>query len=283
MKTSATIRYIGSALDEGKMDVYQASENMIAFSEFMVAAVKATYGEQAEAKAQVEGFTHGSFVTNILFEVGGAAATIFSSYTSDQLWTAVKGAFALWKHLKNGKPSSISYSGNIANVTNNNGEIIQINIASLNLVINNDKSGDAVQRFIQKPLNLEGYDSLEITSKDSCISETVTKQEATSFVKAVVEQNASDNTSRATVVLLAAVFKEGNKWRFYDGVSEFSAAILDDVFLATIENGERFGKGDLLDIDMRTIQTKTGYKITAERTVLKVHNHIVPPRQHPLI
>lgn len=66
MKTRVSLRYLGPALDDGRMDVYEASKNMIAFSEFMVAAVKTTYGESAEAKAEVAGFEHGSFVTDLV-------------------------------------------------------------------------------------------------------------------------------------------------------------------------------------------------------------------------
>ncbi len=50
MKTRSLYVISGPAVDDGLMDVYQASTNMIAFSEFMVAAVKAVYGEEAERR-----------------------------------------------------------------------------------------------------------------------------------------------------------------------------------------------------------------------------------------
>jgi hypothetical protein len=282
MKTSAAIRYIGPALDDGKMDVYQASSNMIAFSEFMVAAVKSTFGDGADAKAHVSGFEHGSFITQIIFEVGGTAATIFTAYTPEQLWNTVKGAFEVWKHLAGNKPVSIVNHGNYVDVTNNSGTILQVNIAALHLATN-DKAGDSVQRFIKEAMQTDGYDNLEIVSPDAGVIDAISKAEAACFMPVLVEEQASDNIIRQKITLLSAVFKDGNKWRFNDGSSEFGATILDEEFIATVDSGERFGKGDLLDVDMRIVQTQVGYKITMERSILKVHKHIVPPKQPPLI
>ena len=69
METCLTLRYIGPDVDTGRMDVYAASTNMIAFSEFMVAAVKASFGDKAEARAEVAGFGQGSFLTDLVFSV----------------------------------------------------------------------------------------------------------------------------------------------------------------------------------------------------------------------
>ena len=104
------------------MDVYKASANMIAFSEFMVAAVKTTYGENAEAKAEVSGFEHGSFITSLVFSVGGQAATVFTALSAQELWTVVKEAFDLWKHLKGQPPAAVTNNGNTCTVTNVNGD-----------------------------------------------------------------------------------------------------------------------------------------------------------------
>ena len=88
------------------MDVYQASANMIAFSEFMVAAAKSTYGEQVEARAEVAGFGRGSFITDLVFNFAGQAATIFAAVSPEQLLTVVNQAFELWKHLKGEQPKA---------------------------------------------------------------------------------------------------------------------------------------------------------------------------------
>jgi hypothetical protein len=96
------------------------------------------------------------------------------------------------------------------------------------------------------------------------------------------EETSFEGTSRVTLSLVSPVFKDGNKWRFNDGLSDFAAAILDTDFIAQVENGERFGKGDLLAVEMHTIQTRIGFKLNIERTIIKVLKHITPPTQPQL-
>ena len=96
METNLQLKYVGPAVDAGAMDVYQASANMIAFSEFMVLAAKAAYGDQIDAKAEVTGFSRGSFVTHLIFNFAGQAASIFAAISADKLLTIVNQAFELW-------------------------------------------------------------------------------------------------------------------------------------------------------------------------------------------
>ena len=77
MQTRMGLSYSGPAVDAGSMDVYEASANMIAFSEFVVLAAKTQFGIEADIRAQVSGFERGSFITDIVFQVTGATATIF--------------------------------------------------------------------------------------------------------------------------------------------------------------------------------------------------------------
>ena len=265
------------------MDVYEASANMIAFSEFMVAAVKVTYGDAADAKAEVAGFDHGSFETDLVFSVAGSAATIFTALTPQQLWQVVKGSFALWKHLKGSPPASVVHQGQNVSVVNNSGTILQVRTESLTLVLS-DKGAEAAERFVRQGLNHEGYKSLRIEAEDDQSATTeVTQEEADYFVRVSKESQLSDNTVRMSVVIVAAVFQDGNKWRFSDGASTFSAAILDGDFLTTINNGARFGKGDVLEVDMRIVQTRSGMKVSVDRTIVKVVRHLTPQEQAILL
>lgn len=282
METNALIRYSGYALEDGKMDVYRASENMIAFSEFMDAAVKVAYGNAAEAKTEVSGFKHGSFTTSMVVTVAGQAATIFTSLSPDQLWSVVKGAFDLWKFLKGLAPKSVQNNGNTCTVTNNYGEVIQIKTESFNLVMN-EKASESVARYIGRGLAPDGFESLEIVGNNGQSTLTVSKAESIGFKKVTSENIVSDNESRMIVHIVAAVFQDGNKWRLSDGERTFSAAILDGNFLATVDGGARFGKGDVLDVDMRIVQNLDGMKTSIERFILKVHRHLTPQEQQQLI
>lgn len=282
MQTNVTIRYIGPALDDGRMDVYKASANMIAFSEFMVAAVKTTYGDSAEAKAEVAGFDHGSFITSLVFSVGGQAATVFTALSANELWSVVKGAFDLWKHLKGQPPAAVQNNGMTCTVTNNTGQIIQIRTDSLNLVFN-DKASEPVSRFVKQAMEEVGYEKLEISTEGGAVITDVDRQEALGFESVSRQVVLSDNTGRMIVHIVGPVFQDGNKWRFSDGERLFNASLLDGDFLMQVNKGERFGKGDILDVDMRAVQTGTGMKTSIERSILKVHRHLTPQEQASLI
>jgi hypothetical protein len=278
MKTSAALRYEGPALDVGRMSVYEASANMIAFSEFMVAAVKSAYGDAAEAHAEVAGFEKGSFVTDLVFTVGGSAATVFTALTPDQLWQVVKGAFSLWKHLKGQPPKEVKHEGQNVQVTNNSGTIIQVRTDSLTLVMN-EKASEAAERFVKMGLDHDGYKELSIRGEGDRPLVKVNRRDSEYFVPVVAKTKLSDNTVTMAVTIVAAVFQDGNKWRFNDGQTTFNAAILDGDFLARVDKGERFGKGDALQVEMQVIQNKVGAKVSVDRTVVKVLNHFSPHEQ----
>lgn len=285
VETRASLKYFGPALDAGRMNVYEAAENMLAFSEFMVIAAKVAWGDSADVKAEVGGFEHNCFETNLVFNLLGPAATVFSAVQPKHIWEVVKGAISAWKHLKGSPPANVTYNGPQATVTNNNGEIIQIHIDSLNLVMH-PKGAEAATKFIRNGLNHEGYESVRVEPQDwpalpDLVSE-VTKGEAGYFVPVTPESKISDNIFQMAVVIVGPEFEGSNKWRFSDGGNTFTASMMDKEFERKINLGERFGKGDVLHVDMHVVQTRIGMKVSVERAVLKVHQHLTPPDQYRL-
>jgi hypothetical protein len=100
METRIALRYCGPAVESGSMDVYAATGNMLAFSEFVLLAAKTEFGKDIAARAEVAGFDRGSFVTGLVFHVTGISGTIFSGFSADQLRKIIEDAFKLWKHLR---------------------------------------------------------------------------------------------------------------------------------------------------------------------------------------
>lgn len=274
MEARIALKYSGPAVESGLMNVYDAAANMIALSEFVVTAAKISYGEATEARAEVAGFGRGSFVTDIVVNVGGPMATIFTSVSAHHLWEVVKGAIGLWKHLKGSPPTAIEndHRQNV-NVMNNSGEIYQVHIESLSIVMN-EKSSESVGKFIKEALQKPGMDSVSISSPNEEIAR-VTSAEAQYFKSVVPSEQITDTVVKMGLVVESPVFKEDNKWRFSDGQQSFHAAIEDRDFVARVNAGERFGKGDVLYADVRIQQELAGRKITAERTIVKVHDHRV--------
>lgn len=280
MKTTIALRYVGPAVESGLMDVYEASANMLAFSDFLVLAAKSSFGESVNTRAEVAGFGRGSFITNLVFRIAGISGTVFASVSPAQLWDLLKESFELWKHLKGSPPTKIKNIGQQVNVTNNNGEIMQVTIQSLNMVMS-EKGSESVGRFIREALSSNGMDAVEITSDNELI-EKVTQAESAFFRGVASPETITDIVVKMGLMIEAPVFKDGNKWRFSDGQQSFHADIEDGAFLAKVNAGERFGKGDLLYADVRISQQQSGMKISAERTIVKVHEHKIASVQLPL-
>lgn len=283
METRLSLKYSGVSVDSGCMDVYQASANMIAFSEFMVIAAKISYGEKIVVSAEVAGFGRGSFFTDLIFNFTSHAVPLFSSVSPSELLGTINQSFELWKHLQ-GKPPQATKQENhqTIKVTNNDGQIIQVTTETFNLVMN-EKASAAVTQFVKKPLANEGVDTLEIGCEQVPIA-NVNKKEANYFDYVNPSDSITDNTMQMTLVIEAPVFKDGNKWRFSDGQKPFYADILDNKFLASVDRGEQFGKGDLLRVDLQIIQKSTGTKIKTEYFIEKVHEHkkVYKPDQNDL-
>lgn len=281
METSLTLKYSGPAVDDGRMDVYAASANMIAFSEFMVVATKATFGEQATAHAEVTGFAKGSFATNLLFSIGGQAATILTTVPADQLMTVIKGAFSLWKHLKGSPPKGVQHAEQTVTVTNNAGQVIQVQTQSLTLVLN-EKASEAADKFIRQAMAVEGMQTISLDSPTESIAQA-TREESQYFLPVAASETVADNVTRMGFTIESPSFKDGNKWKLSDGSQSFFVEMQDQDFLDRINGGERFGKGDMLIVDVRLLQKRSGAKFEIERSILKVIEHRQGSAQFPLL
>jgi hypothetical protein len=280
METRIALRYTGPAVDSGQMDVYEASANMIAFSDFVVLLSKSVFGEAVETRACVAGFGRGSFVTDIVFNVAGVSNAIFAAMPCvdpKTLWFVLKETIALWKHLKGSPPKRIEEKGHAITVTNNNGQILQVSHATLNVVFS-EKGTESVRRFINEALSRQGIDSVEISDGSNDV-EKVSHDEAGYFVPVSPSEMLTDATVKMVLHLESPVFKDGNKWRFFDGQQSFYAMVEDKKFLATVDAGEPFRKGDIIVADVRISQTQEGTKLTAERAIVKVYDHKARPHQ----
>jgi hypothetical protein len=277
MDSRVSLKYHGPAVEAGAMDVYQAAGNMIAFSEFVVAASKVAFGPGVSTKAQVSGFSRGSFVTELTFTVVGASATIMSIVSPSQLWDLLKQAISLWKHLRGFPPKKVEHHEQHVSVTNNDGQVINVNHGVINLVFS-DKPSEAVGRFIREALSQEGMDGVEIAADRKTIAK-VPQAERDYFVPVAPAETTADANLRMALIIEAPVFKDDNKWRFSDGQQSFHALIEDNEFLSRVNDGERFGKGDILIAEVRIQQEQRGMQLSTIRTVVRVHEHRVGPRQ----
>jgi len=111
----------------------------------------------------------------------------------------------------------------------------------------------------------------------------VLKSDAPSFGPVAIDTPLVESESTIGLAIESPTFKEGNKWRFFDGQNSFYAEVADEEFLAKVNDGrERFGKGDILIVRMKTTQVSALETLKIERTILEVIKHKIGYHQQPL-
>jgi hypothetical protein len=138
---------------------------------------------------------------------------------------------------------------------------------------------------VAKPLEREGYESVAISTRPEEGFVTITKAERSYFLAPPPEtEELDDRTTKASLQLVSVAFKDDNKWRFYDGTTQFYAAILDDRFVHRVQSGEEnFAAGDILTVMIRKRQWLEADVMKAEHEVIEVLSHRRGMAQIPLV
>jgi len=270
---SILLRYQGPAVDDGTMNVYDAAANMVAFSNFVVAAAHKLYGEDVQVTADITAFKHASFGTDLMFQVMQAtAATLPMLPNLISVATTVKESIELYRFLKGEEPAKVQHiDDHSINVTNNSGNIIVVNTPSLHLTLDR-KAGEAAAQFIGAALSKPGVNQIEISSDGAQLVQATT-DEALFYHPIGDDETLTESTSRMGLVIESLSFKDGNKWKMWNGSETLGYAMEDEDFIGRVNNGEAFRKGDILTCDVRVTQTKSGKALKLQRVIVKVYDH----------
>lgn len=273
---SIVLRYQGPAVDDGSMDVYQVAGNMVAFSDFVVAAAQKLYGEEVKVKAEVNGFRQGSFTTDLTFHALGLAGAILATNPDlASVVTVVKESLGLFSFLRGKSPEKVERTGNNNNVTvtNVNGNVIVLQTESLNLTLD-EKAAQAAGQFIGDALSKPGVSRLEIRSDGIKVAQ-VTNDDARFYHPIADETPIVEQSLQMGLTILEPNFKDGsgNRWTMWDGEASLQFVMEDEEFLKAVDAGEAFRKGDVLICDVRITQMKAGQKLKIQRAIVRVHRH----------
>lgn len=127
---------------------------------------------------------------------------------------------------------------------------------------------------VLKPLENNGVDVFEAHSNGEKTQE-VTQDDLDYFRRASQQEDLVSSVLQTNLPLqiIAPSFKEGTKWRMNTGGGNIYVEVADEFFMQRINEGERFGKGDILLVDMRTTTTLDAGKLKAQYVVEHVHEH----------
>lgn len=288
-----SIKYDGPALAAHQMDVRELAPALIALSSLLEEANRAIFDDSAEVRVNVHGnFKGGSFEIDLV-ALQGIKDQIISIFSGPASTAAANllailggigllgssGLIGLIKWLAGRKPSAIRIEGDktiFELQMSESIETFEVDLAAGRLY-QSRVVRQALAKVV-KPLEAEGID-IFATAQNGQTQTVVNKEEAAYFAVAASDADVvSDTTSERTLLQIeSAVFKDGNKWRFSDGSNSFFAEISDEEFRARIDSGEeRFGKGDVLIVDLRRVQSITDNGLKSEYFVVRVYEHKEP-------
>lgn len=288
------VTYDGPALQAHTMDVRELAPAMIAMADLLKAANEELHGDKADVRVAVRaGFKEGSFGIDMVFfqDILTQLTELFSGKEASATANAIQilsgigitggGVIALLRWLRGRKVDRIEQRQDVAAIWTAD-ESIEVDLATLRLFRNRRIRLEL--RNVLRPLDTEGIDSLMLT-QGAQVGPVIVREEVGCFTPHADDDLPLSDATMSGVILKieSAVFKDGNKWRFTDGSRAFYAAIEDPDFLARIESGEeRFGKADMLVVDLRQLQYAFNGDLKSEWRIVRVIEHRAP-LQRPLI
>jgi hypothetical protein len=273
------------------MDVRDLAPALIAIGNLASDANRVLNGDSADIRAEVHAsFKAGSFgidlhfTQNLLKQVTdllagqGATATANLGGILSLIGLTGGGLIALLRKLKGREPVKIeeTESGS-AKIFLSETEFIEEQDKRVVRLYRNREVRVSLDKLLS-PLERDGIDSFGVVKNES-VTVSIRSEERQYFVwQPSLEGDVVSDTTRERILLQieSVVFKDRNKWRVHDGQFGFHAAISDEEFIARIENGERFGKGDVLIADLRVIQKIVDGALLSQYQLSKVHEHRQP-------
>ncbi len=290
-----SVKYDGPALAAHQMDVRELAPALLGLGELIEAANREIFPTGPAVAVQVKGnFKAGSFqidmtaaqtlleqVQDLLGGKGATAAANLSGILAllGLVGGSVKGLISLTKFLKGRKPDRTELrQDEVAYIVQTQEAIEEFTVDLGTHQLYQSRTVRQSLYKVLRPLATPGIDYFA-TGTDGATEQVVLAQELPWFERAAESADVVSDTVSASVLLQieSAVFKDSNKWRFHDGSTAFFAEIVDPEFLARVNEGaERFGKADVLVVDLRRIQTVSDSGLKLEYQIVKVHEHREP-------
>ena len=275
------LRYDGSALAESAIDVADLAPALLNLSDALSCLNSLLNKDDARVALQVQAFNKGCFIVdfvlnqNILQQVGTlltgvGVASVCNAYA---LMKCLIDIVSLKKWIAGRNVDKVAFSDDRKSVT--------IHIDDHSKTVNytayfgwKDPKTNASCSKIVEPLRKEGLDSVSVSLGD--FEESFSKGDVDAITASPKDVLLSENVSKCAVMIETAAFKDNAKWKVKTGEQSPSvyASISDEDFLAAIDSGkERFGKGDVLWVELETVQTLSNGKLMQSYNIKKVLDH----------
>lgn len=175
-----------------------------------------------------------------------------------EIIVAVGGIFKVAKFLKGSAPKQITSIDGSTQITNNTGDITIIDNRVFHIYQNNKIVRDSVAREFETLENDPSVTGFELLDKEDSPIVEISKEEFYSLSSgdelAFIPANERVLTETDVLTISTISFDLKIKWSFYYRGNKISAKMSDDAFAKEIDGGEKFAKGDSLEVDFEITQ-----------------------------
>lgn len=275
MRDYWSLEYHGRLVDNGQLRAKDVAKYIMALDDFMSITTYRAYGKDASLTLDVSGFRKASFDIDFALQVANiGAGAIFISNSPKDLIQLATDCIRACLHLQGKQPLDVQKDtiDKSVKIKNNNGDVQVFHIETLN-IISDPKAAKSLDTFIREPLS-KGIESVVVKSTLHKVEAQAAANDVEFFKPIDFETPLFTNSVKTGLVIESPSFKDGNKWKFSDGQSSFHAEITDEEFLYKVDSGnERFGKNDILLVEMDIIQSQTPTGLKIEKIITKVTDH----------
>jgi hypothetical protein len=246
----------------------------------------------AHLEIKVKSERKGSFLVDLGIEPAAIAAVAIPLMTKENL-LAVKNAgseiiktattvYNWWKKFRSEKPKEIKEQGENVIVIYGDNNTVNFDKSVSNLLFKNKKSRDAIANTfatLNKDENVTDFSILDEKQEPLLLVE---RQEFNDLSKKVegLQPKTKKEVITANLIVTRQSFEEGKKSDFLYKGFPLTASITDSSFWKAVDDGDRFGKGDILITELEIEQEfNKAYNAYENRgyIITKVIEHL--PRQ----
>ncbi|WP_435641433.1 hypothetical protein [Micavibrio aeruginosavorus] len=264
---SFTIKYDDGKKDKHEIDAYVLADAIKGFADFSVSLMQSS-GSASSTRSVVTEIRPGC--VEVEFLIRSAFAIGEMGFSALGYMSTFQSVIELFRGLAGRPPKSVESTGDGNVVVQTNNGNITINQNTYNLVMASPNMGEACNKFIRQPLKA-GLEQVSIASGENKIS-SIEKAEADSFQKLDLKDHLHEYDSTVWLRIVRPVLDGSSKWTFDNGSgAPLPADIKDAAFLTDVKNGvHRFGNGDYLYVEMKSVQRRVGRKLSSENSIQKV-------------
>lgn len=219
-------------------------------------------GTDRKIEIKINALKEGSFLVHIFLQ-STLIESVGNLFTKENLGIAasivsvVGGLYGTAKFLKGKEPKVLESNDNSVKIENGEGSVTYIDNRVFKIYQNNKTVRESISQEFETLGNDESITGFELLDKDDNPIVQIPKEDFAAISNIEEDSVLPDErviTKQGKLFISSLSFDTNTKWSFYFEGNKFNAKINDDEFAKLIDSGEKFAKGDTLDVEFEIKQ-----------------------------